>query len=87
MVHTIPAPERSTSDSPSVMMSTSQCVAEMARRMMARSTRRPSSAPAPTAQPSATGSGSPRPWFADHATKAETISMSPCAKFTVCVAL
>jgi len=35
----------------------------------------------------ATGSGSPRPWFADHATKAETISMSPCAKFTVRVVL
>src|SRR5207247_779242 len=38
LVHTIPAPARSMSESPSVMMRTSQCVAETARRMTTRST-------------------------------------------------
>src|SRR5258706_209795 len=46
LVHTMPAAARSASDSPSVMISTSQWVAETARRMIARSTRNARTPPA-----------------------------------------
>ena len=83
----MPAAARSASESPSVMISTSQWVAETARRMIARSTRSARSPPAATPQASAASSGSPAVCWADHATNAETMSISPWAKFTVRVAL
>ena len=87
LVHTIPAPARSTSESPSAMMRTSQCVADTARRMMIRCTTYASRPPAATPQANATGSGSPAARCADQATNAETMSISPWAKFSVRVAL
>ena len=87
LVHTTPAAARRTSESPRVMISTSQWVAERARRMITRSTRNARSPPAATPQASAASSGSPAVCCADQATNAETMSISPWAKFTVRVAL
>ena len=60
-----PAAARRASESPSVMISTSQWVAERARRMIARSTRSARSPPAATPQASAASSGSPAVCWAD----------------------
>ena len=87
LVHTIPAPARSMSESPSVMMRTSQCVAETARRMTTRSTTYASTPPAATPQAKASSRGSPAARCADQATNAETMSISPRANLSVRVAL
>ena len=83
----MPAPARSISDNPSVMISTSQCVAPIARRMTTRSSTNASAAPATTEISSVTISGSPNARCTAHATNVDTINISPCAKFSVRVAL
>ena len=85
--HSRPAPARSMSDRPTVMMRTSQCVAPMARRMMSRSTAKPSTTADTTATTRASGSGSENARVADQAMKVVTMSISPCAKLSVRVAL
>jgi hypothetical protein len=60
----------------------------MARRITSRSKTSASSAgAASTATRSAASSGSPSARCTAHATNVETISISPCAKFSVRVAL
>ena len=86
-VHVSPAPARSTRESPTVMMSTSQWVAPIARRITSRSTRNARIAPASTATSSVTPSGSPKARWAAQPANVDTISISPCAKFSVRVAL
>jgi hypothetical protein len=68
------------------MISTSQWVAASERRMMTRSTTSARAADPTRDSPMAAGSGAPAPW-AVQARKAETISISPCAKLSVRVAL
>ncbi len=86
-LQTMPAPAFKMSDRPSVRISTSQCVAPMARRITRRSNTSASSAPARTAARSATTSGRPSARWQLQATNVETMSISPCAKFRVRVAL
>jgi hypothetical protein len=69
------------------MMSTSQCVAEIDRRITTRSITNAITADAMTATVAAAHSGRPSPWYAVQPTNAEIMSMSPCAKFSVRVAL
>ena len=86
-VQAMPAAERSTSERPSVMISTSKCVAEIAWRMIRRSRSQPSSADAATATISATTNGAASTCSTVQPTNVETISISPCAKLSVRVAL
>ena len=87
-VHDDAGGRRNTSDSPSVMISTSQWVAPTARRITRRSTpKRQQPPPARTAARSATTSGRPSARWALQATNVETMSISPWAKFRVRVAL
>ena len=86
-VHASPAAARRISESPTVMMSTSQWVPAIARRMIARSTSHARAPPARMATTSVSTRGSPSARCADHATNVDIISISPCAKFSVRVAL
>ncbi|OGK92638.1 MAG: hypothetical protein A2W08_11710 [Candidatus Rokubacteria bacterium RBG_16_73_20] len=86
-VHARPAAARSTSERPSVMMSTSKWVAEIARRMTAHSMTQARSAAAATATSRTTTSGRASASQAAQPTNVEIISISPWAKLSVRVAL
>ena len=86
-VQATPAADRSMSDRPSVMISTSKWVAEIAWRMIVRSRTQARTAAAMTATSSATTRGTLKTRSAVQPTNVEIISISPCAKLSVRVAL
>jgi hypothetical protein len=59
----------------------------MARRMMTRSTTKPSTTAETTATTKVSASGSEKARVVAHAMKVVTMSISPCAKLSVRVAL
>ena len=68
-------------------MRTSQCVAATARRITTRSIAHAIAPPVTTATTRLAAGGKPSARWAAHATNVDTISISPCAKLSVRVAL